>query len=84
MSPLRAVRAGSTTVISASELRASDVDSEDGVITFRLRQDPTAGRLRYRGPGRPPSPLSVAGPTTSFTQQDIDQGTRLLTPYKVY
>ncbi|XP_076458587.1 LOW QUALITY PROTEIN: extracellular matrix organizing protein FRAS1-like [Babylonia areolata] len=68
------IKAGSSTTITSTELRATDVDSEDGSIVYRVRQNPTAGRLQYRGPGDSLTPLTVDGPRSSFTQDDIDQG----------
>lgn len=65
---------GSTTTIKASDLRATDVDSEDRDILYNMKKNPTAGRLQYRAPDGTTSALTVEGPLIAFTQGDIDDG----------
>jgi len=65
---------GSTTTIKPSDLRATDVDSDDSDIIYTMKKNPTAGRLQYRAPDGTTSVLTVEGPRSVFTQDDIDHG----------
>lgn len=68
------VKAGTSTIITSTDLRATDVDSEDSDIIYTMKKNPTAGRLQRRDKAGQAHTLSVAGPRRTFTQNDIDRG----------
>lgn len=68
--------AGSKTTISSSDLRATDVDSEDSAIIYTLTKNPIAGSLHYHNRAGEKHPITKEGPHSTFTQEDIDKGKR--------
>ncbi|KAK7498552.1 hypothetical protein BaRGS_00010212, partial [Batillaria attramentaria] len=63
---------GSSTSITPADLRATDMDSEDSEILYTMKKNPTAGRLQRRDKAGLTYTLTVEGPHSTFTQNDID------------
>ncbi|XP_070544831.1 extracellular matrix organizing protein FRAS1-like [Ptychodera flava] len=67
------IRVGSTTDITEEILRATDVDSDNGQLTFTMTKAPDIGQIELlEKPGY--IPVTVGGPANSWTQNDINNG----------
>ncbi|XP_041363241.1 extracellular matrix organizing protein FRAS1-like isoform X2 [Gigantopelta aegis] len=67
------IQSGSTTPIKSSDLRATDIDSDDASIIYTLRKDPTAGHLLYHSKELQ-YVLSAHSQAKAFTQDSINKG----------
>ena len=70
---MNALFLGSSTPIKSEDLRASDVDSDDGDLIYTLTKDPPHGRL-ILVVGGDERILSKSGPSKTFTQRQINNG----------
>uniref|UniRef100_A0A8C1C586 Fraser extracellular matrix complex subunit 1 n=1 Tax=Cyprinus carpio carpio TaxID=630221 RepID=A0A8C1C586_CYPCA len=67
------IAAGSSSKITEQHLKGTDVDSDNLKLQFTLTKDPSMGSLLLNT-GRNKAQISVKGPVTSFTQDDINKG----------
>ncbi|XP_051540724.1 extracellular matrix organizing protein FRAS1-like [Myxocyprinus asiaticus] len=67
------ITAGSSSKITEQHLKGTDIDSDNLKLRFTLTKDPSMGSLLLNS-GRNKAQLSVKGPATSFTQDDINKG----------
>ena len=79
------VKEGETKMIGQFQLSASDVDSDDTKVTYKIIRSPSAGRIVYRQSDTPPdfadrtrqwqhSSESYERPVVEFTQVDVILG----------
>ncbi|CAG5116316.1 unnamed protein product, partial [Candidula unifasciata] len=67
------VQAGTTTVITQQDLRASDLDSESSQIVYTIMKDPNFGHLEFSD-GQASYTISAVSVTKTFQQRDLDNG----------
>ncbi|XP_061880359.1 extracellular matrix organizing protein FRAS1-like [Entelurus aequoreus] len=65
--------AGSSSKISEQNLKASDLDSDVLKLRYLLTKDPPSGQVLLSKNGRVDK-VTVKGPTSSFTQEDVNKG----------
>uniref|UniRef100_A0A672MQB1 Extracellular matrix protein FRAS1-like n=1 Tax=Sinocyclocheilus grahami TaxID=75366 RepID=A0A672MQB1_SINGR len=67
------IASGSSSKITEQHLKGMDVDSDNLKLRFTLTKDLSVGSLLLNT-GRNKAQISVKGPVTSFTQDDINKG----------
>ncbi|XP_042580368.1 extracellular matrix organizing protein FRAS1-like [Cyprinus carpio] len=67
------IAAGSSSKITEQHLKGTDIDSDNLKLRFTLTKDLSVGSLLLNT-GRNKAHISVKGPVTSFTQDDINKG----------
>lgn len=67
------IPAGSSSKITEQHLKGTDIDSDNLRLRFTLTKDLSVGSLLLNT-GRNKAQISVKGPVTSFTQDDISKG----------
>ncbi|RXN23492.1 extracellular matrix FRAS1-like protein [Labeo rohita] len=70
---LQIAAAGSSSKITEQHLKGTDIDSDNLKLRFTLTKDLSVGSLLLNT-GKNKAQISVKGPVTSFTQEDINKG----------
>ena len=69
------IKPGETTLIKNTDLKATDIDSEDSLLTYVLTELPSSGKLQLRQGETFVDLMTDDNLLNRFLQQDIDGGT---------